>query len=202
MAKPGSKGGVDYSRKAGTGYLGGQGITMPDLKRVEQQFKRFGASFKRSPELEELHESVARMFVRSIRSNIKPSPVVARVRRKGKGPGYDIEPGTMRRSVWHFKLDDRYNTYFAGPRVGRKVPWRKDGWFANIVEEGDMMFNAQAMGGKANPKNNRPSRPKMGMRNKGAIAKGIKSAQPQAEAMLFAGYKKIIEKYAREAMKS
>jgi len=191
---------IHASRIANVEYLAGRGITMPDLDKVEKKFKEFGANFKRSKELEDLHEEVARMFVRHIRAQIKPSPVTARVRRKkAGGPGYDIEPGTMRRSVWHFKLDDRYNTYFAGPRVGRKVPWRKDGWFANIVEGGDMYFNQQAKEPSANPKNNRPSRPKMGMRNKGAIAKGIKAGIPTAEQRLTRGYKDIIELYALKA---
>jgi len=191
---------IHYSRTAKVEYLAGRGITMPDLDKVEKKFKEFGANFKKSKELEDLHEEVARMFVRHIRSQIKPSPVTARVRRKkAGGPGYDIEPGTMRRSVWHFKLDDRYNTYFAGPRVGRKVPWRKDGWFANIVEGGDMYFNQQARGASANPKNKRPSRPKMGMRNKGAIARGIKAGIPSAEKRLTKGYQDIIELYALKA---
>lgn len=188
--------------KAGVEYLRGQGIEMPDMRKVEKAFKSFGANFKESPELDDLHKEVARMFVRHIRSQIKPSPVVARVRRKkAGGPGYDIEPGTMRRSVWMFKMDDRYNTWFAGPRVGRKVPWRKDGWFANIVEGGDMMFNQQAKGPSANPKNKRPSRPKMGMRNKGAIAKGIEAGTPAANTRLLAGYRLIIDKYALAASK-
>ena len=152
-----------------------------DTKGIERKFAALMKAVGDEKQQLKIHRKVAKIAQKSMRAQIKNADQVIKVRRSGrdggkKGPSYDIEPGTLKRSIVSWKIR-RETSVWVGPRATGKTD-RKDGWFAGIVESGLQNYGPG--------------------RNKGAINRGKKLAQAPALQMLEKEYKKVIAKGARK----
>ena len=115
-----------------------------------------------------------------MQKNIEDAREVIRIRR-GKQTPLDIPIGTLNRSVRVWLIDKQANTYWVGPRVGRRMPLDSDGWFANIVEGGDQKFG--------------------GGRNKGVFERSIAAQRSAAFTLIKKRYERAIKKAAKAKKK-
>ena len=142
-----------------------------------------------------VHANTARTVRDVMRGNIKDADETFRIRRSGKrpmspkskrGPRMDIPPGTLKRSVWAWRIP-KTNDYWAGPRVswmlGKTLPVDRDGWFANIVEGDDQMFG--------------PGTP-----NAGVFERSARQAAPMATRFMLDEYSKRIDQAAKETRRT
>ena len=152
-----------------------------DTKGIERKFAALMKAVGDEQQQLKIHRKVAKIAQKSMRAQIVDADQVIRVRRSGRdggkrGPSYDIEPGTLKRSIIAWKIP-RETGVWVGPRATGKLD-RKDGWFAGIVESGLQNFGP----GK----------------NKGAIERGKKLASAPSIQMLEKEYKKVIAKAAKK----
>ena len=151
-----------------------------DTKGIERKFAALLKAVGDEQKQLKIHRKVAKIARQTMRDQVQDSPVTIRVRRSGRdggkrGPSYDIEPGTLKRSIVAWKIRQE-TAMWVGPRATGKLD-RKDGWFAGIVESGLQNFGPG--------------------RNKGAMQRGKMKAQGPALQMLESEYKKVIAKAAK-----
>jgi hypothetical protein len=150
-----------------------------DTKGIERKFAALLKAVDDEQKQLKIHRKVAKIARKSMRDEVKDSPVTIRVRRKKSGDeqpaNYDIEPGTLKRSIVAWKIRQE-TAMWVGPRATGRAD-RKDGWFAGIVESGLQNFGPG--------------------RNKGAMQRGKMKAQGPALQMLESEYKKVIAKAAK-----
>lgn len=128
-----------------------------------------------------IHRAAGNVIKKDMLSNIQDARETIRIRR-GKQAKLDIKPGTMRRSIKVWLIDNQHSTFWVGPRVGRRAPKDADAWFANIVEGDDQFIKG----------NNR---------NKGVFFKSISEAAPKAYTLMKKKYDFQIRKVARKKNK-
>jgi hypothetical protein len=151
-----------------------------DTRQVQKRFEGLMRAVKDEQKQLAIHRKVAKVVKVTMRAEVRDSPVVVKVRRSGRdggkpGPSYDIEPGTLKRSVIAWKIRGE-TSMWVGPRATGRLD-RKDGWFAGIVEGGDQRFGAGP--------------------NKGAFFRSRQKANGPALKLLEAEYVKVIQKAAK-----
>ena len=171
-----SGGGLEF-KGGGTGF---EGIGVDD-RALMKQLDSLRKQIKDVKVQKRIHRRVGNLYRKEMLSNIVDAKETIRVRR-GKQRPVDIEPGTLRRSVRVWQIDKRYSTFWAGPRVGKRMPPDSDGWFANIVEGDDQFVKG----------NNR---------NKGAFSKSISATRQAALASMKKSYSKAIDKQVQKTRK-
>lgn len=186
LSKQMSTGGPRSS--GGLGQLGVKNVAQggfvnigADTKAIERKFAELMKAVKDEKEQLKIHRKVAKIVRKSMRNEVIDADGVVKVRRSGRdggkpGPNYDIEPGTLKRSIIAWKIP-RETGVWVGPRATGKLD-RKDGWFAGMVESGLQNYGP----GK----------------NKGAMKRAKKIAQAPALQMLEKEYKKVIMKGAKK----
>ena len=163
------------------GGVGFEGIGA-DIKPLLKQFESMRKELNQKNVQRRIHRATAKLFKDEMQRNIQDADDVVRIRRGKKSANLDIPIGTLNRSVRVWLIDKQQNAYWVGPRVGKRVPTRSDGWFANIVEGGDQKFGAG--------------------RNKGVFARSIKNKRSAAESMMITKYKKAIDKAVKAKAKA
>ena len=161
---------------AGTGF---EGIGV-DIKPLMKQLQHMRKQIADKNVQRRIHRQVGKLYKDEMKNNIKDAREVIRIRR-GKQKGLDIPIGTLNRSVRVWLVDKQANTYWVGPRVGRRMPLDSDGWFANIVEGGDGKFGEG--------------------RNKGVFERSIRNKRNAAFTMMQTKYQKAINKAAKAKKK-
>ena len=161
---------------AGTGF---EGIGV-DIKPLMKQLEHLRKQINDDKVQRRIHREVGKLYKDEMKNNIKDAREVIRIRR-GKQKPLDIPIGTLNRSVRVWLIDKQANTYWVGPRVGRRMPLNSDGWFANIVEGGDGKFGEG--------------------RNKGVFERSIRNKRNAAFTMMQTKYKKAIAKAAKAKKK-
>jgi hypothetical protein len=160
----------------GTGF---EGIGV-DIKPLMKQLEHMRKQIADKNVQRRIHREVGRLYKKEMQRNIKDAREVIRIRR-GKQKGLDIPIGTLNRSVRVWLIDKQANTYWVGPRVGRRMPLDSDGWFANIVEGGDAKFGQG--------------------RNKGVFELSIRNKRTEALNLMSKRYKKAIDRAAKAKKK-
>ena len=161
---------------AGTGFEGIGVDVKPLMKQLEHMRKQIADKNVQR----RIHRAVGKVYKDEMQNNIKDAREVIRIRR-GKQKPLDIPIGTLNRSVRVWLIDKQANTYWVGPRVGRRMPLDSDGWFANIVEGGDGKFGEG--------------------RNKGVFERSIRNKRTEALNLMRKRYKKAIDKAAKAKKK-
>ena len=161
---------------AGTGF---EGIGV-DIKPLMKQLEHMRKQIADKNVQRRIHRAVGKVYKDEMQTNIKDAREVIRIRR-GKQKPLDIPIGTLNRSVRVWLIDKQANTYWVGPRVGRRMPLDEDGWFANIVEGGDGKFGEG--------------------RNKGVFERSIRNKRTEALNLMRKRYKKAIDKAAKAKKK-
>lgn len=160
----------------GTGFEGIGVDVKPLMKQLEHMRKQIADKNVQR----RIHRAVGKVYKDEMQTNIKDAREVIRIRR-GKQKPLDIPIGTLNRSVRVWLIDKQANTYWVGPRVGRRMPLDSDGWFANIVEGGDGKFGEG--------------------RNKGVFERSIRNKRTEALNLMRKRYKKAIDKAAKAKKK-
>lgn len=112
-----------------------QTVTVKGMDEVLKNLNKLAQwSEKDAANLRAIDKRVGEVYNVSLRANIKDSPVDIKVYRGGE-KRQTIKRGTLRRSVKTFVKRGRT---FAGPKStkSRTKTNRQNGWFANIVEQG------------------------------------------------------------------
>tara|TARA_R100001510_G_C7632500_1_gene191137 strand:+ start:58 stop:573 length:516 start_codon:yes stop_codon:yes gene_type:complete len=161
---------------AGTGF---EGIGV-DIKPLMKQLENLRKQINDDKVQRRIHREVGKLYKDEMKNNIKDAREVIRIRR-GKQKPLDIPIGTLNRSVRVWLIDKQANTYWVGPRVGRRMPLDSDGWFANIVEGGDAKFGEG--------------------RNKGVFERSIANKRTAAFNLMRERYKRAIRKAAKAKKK-
>jgi len=161
---------------AGTGF---EGIGV-DIKPLMKQLEHMRKQIANKNVQRRIHRAVGKVYKDEMQANIKDAREVIRIRR-GKQKPLDIPIGTLNRSVRVWLIDKQANTYWVGPRVGRRMSIDEDGWFANIVEGGDGKFGEG--------------------RNKGVFERSIRNKRNEAFTMMRTKYQKAINKAAKAKKK-
>ena len=167
-----------------------------DLLKQIDRIALWGRTEKQK-EVRKIHVEVANIGKKSVRKAITNHKGTIKVRRSGKlggkrGPSYDIEKGTLKRSIRVFNVMYSKTSVMVGPRSGvidrtLRGPQdgaliRNDGYFAHFVNEGDL---PQHMGGRG--AYNGP--------NRGFFERGMRPAIPQMTAKLIELYRLHFDKY-------
>ena len=160
-------------------------------KQLERTFRKLAKQLNDPKTQRKIHAEVGRHVRDVMRNEIKDANEMIRVRRSGKkpmspkskkGPPIDIPIGTLKRSVWTWRIP-KTNDYWAGPRVTwmqkKRLPVDRDGWFANIVEGDDQMFGN-------------------GTQNAGVFERSARIAAPGGERLMLKRYTEAIDKVARQ----
>ena len=158
------------------GKLGFEG-NGADIKPLMKQFEQLRKQVTDQNVQKRIHRAVGKIYKDEMLNNIVDARETIRIRRGGKG-GFDIKPGTLRRSIKVWLIDKQKSTYWVGPRAGKRAPKDGDGWFANIVEGDDQYVKG----------NNR---------NKGVFARSIANKRSEAFEKMRKKYKFQIDKVAR-----
>lgn len=159
------------------------GIGAGDMDRITAQLVALAKQLgPKNEAILQANAVAARYFARGMRRAVKDShPKYVRVRSANRKP-LNVKRGTLRRSVMAWRVDERYNTFWAGPRVGRKVPPTRDGWFANIVEGDDQFIEGTN-------------------RNKDVFTDTIRQLQPTTQRWLVKKYQREVERVAAQISK-
>lgn len=144
---------------------------------LEKQFEELRKQVKNTKVQRRIHRSAGNVIKKEMYGNISDAKEVVRIRRGEDSDPLDIPIGTLRRSIRVWLIDKQKTSYWVGPRVGRRMPVDRDGWFANIVEGGDQKFGQG--------------------RNKGVFRKSIMNAAPKAYDKMRKGYERAIRKAAK-----
>jgi len=150
---------------------------------LEKQFKEIAKHIKDSKTQRKIHRTAGNVIKKEMIGNIRDARETIRLRRGhtkrsatfGKPYKMDIPVGTLRRSVKVWLINNQQNAYWVGPRVGRRAPVNRDGWFANIVEGDDQFIKGSN-------------------RNKDVFFKSITAAAPKAFEKMRQQYRKEIAK--------
>lgn len=155
----------------------------------------WGSSADRKAVLQ-IHKAVAAIGKNSVRRQITShAGGTINVRRTGRfggkrGPDYDIQKGTLKRSIRVFGVMGDKTSVMVGPRSGvidKTLPGptgviRNDGYFAHFVEEGDLPRHMGGRGAYTGP-------------NRGFFERGMKPALPRMTAELIRRYRDRFDKY-------
>ena len=141
---------------SGTHFVNPRGLEGFDqLMHQLDQIEKWGHSKDRR-KVKGIHKKVAAIARKAIRREITNHPTTIKVRRSGKlggkrGPNYDIQSGTLKRSIKTFDAKGSKTSVMVGPRSGlieKTGPGagtiRDDGYFGHMIHEGDL---PQHMGG-------------------------------------------------------
>jgi len=158
------------------GKVGFEGIGA-DIKPLLKQFEQMRKQVTNPKIQKQIHRAVGKIYKDEMLNNIVDAREIIRIRRGGKG-GFDIKPGTLRRSIKVWLIDKQKSTYWVGPRAGKRAPKDGDGWFANIVEGDDQYVKG----------NNR---------NKGVFARSIANKRGEALTKMRKKYEFQIRKAAK-----
>lgn len=135
------------------------------LMRQLDQIEKWGHS-KDVRKVKSIHKKVAGIARKAIRREITNHPKTIHVRRSGKlggkrGPNYDIQPGTLKRSIKVFDAKGYRTSVMVGPRSGiieKTGPGagtiRDDGYFAHMIHEGDLPKHMGGPGSYNGPNRN------------------------------------------------
>lgn len=124
------------------------------LDELMKQIGRLGDFPKEmSRELRKANRKIGSMASKRIKPQVPRAKRVFEVRRSGKrggkrGSDMDIQPGTLRRSIGVRNSRGSRINVFVGPR-SRGVSQRNDGWFAGIVEGGNVGGRNRSTGSQA-----------------------------------------------------
>jgi len=147
------------------------------LDELIKQIGRIGEFPKvMAKELRQSNKKIGQLASRKVKPQIPRSKRVFQVRRSD-GPDYDIQPGTLRRSIGVKNSRGSRVNVFVGPKAGGSP--KNDGWFAGIVESGHV-------GGR-----NRSA----GSSNFKKIAPALERLRPMMERLQVMQYRKIFDKY-------
>jgi len=148
-----------------------------------------------------IHKAVAQIGKNSLRRSITSHKGgTIKVRRSGRfggkrGPSYDIQKGTLKRSIRVFGVMGDKTSVMVGPRSGvidktlsgpSAGTIRNDGYFAHMVNEGDLPKHMGGRGAYTGP-------------NRGFFERGMKPAIPRMTAMLVRLYRERFDKYMSKA---
>jgi hypothetical protein len=169
---------------------------MDDLLKQIDKVAMWGTTEDRKAVLK-IHKAVAQIGKNSVRRAITSHKGgTINVRRSGrfggkKGPSYDIQKGTLKRSIRVFGVMGNKTSVMVGPRSGvidktmtgpSAGLIRNDGYFAHFVEEGDLPRHMGGPGSYNGP-------------NRGFFARGMKPAIPRMTADLVRRYRARFDKY-------
>ena len=138
--------------------MAGNIVGLEGVMRGMSRIAEWGGSGDRK-NLLKIHKIVARIGQKSVKRTISNASGTVYVRRSGryggkKGPSYDIQKGTLKRSIKVFRSLGSQVNVMVGPRSGtvdKKMSGpeagviRNDGYFAHFIHEGDLPDH---MGGK------------------------------------------------------
>jgi len=172
---------------------------MDDLLKQIDKVAMWGSSEDRKKVLK-IHKAVAQIGKNSLRREITShSGGTIKVRRSGRfggkrGPSYDIQKGTLKRSIRVFGVMGNKTSVMVGPRSGlidRTLASpvgniRNDGYFAHFVEEGDLPRHMGGPGAYTGP-------------NRGFFERGMKPAIPRMTAELVRRYRMAFDQYMSRA---
>jgi len=144
---------------------------------LEKQFAELRKQVSDPKKQKSIHRSAGNVIKKEMTSRIQDAREVVRIRRGPDSDPLDIPIGTLRRSIRVWLIDKQQTSYWVGPRVGRRMPVDRDGWFANIVEGGDQKFGQG--------------------RNKGVFYDSITTAAPRAYELMKRKYQNQINKAAK-----
>tara|TARA_R100000654_G_C2631911_1_gene120269 strand:+ start:50 stop:658 length:609 start_codon:yes stop_codon:yes gene_type:complete len=170
-----------------------------ELMKQIDKVAMWGSSADRKAILK-IHKAVAAIGKNSVRRQITShAGGTIKVRRTGKfggkrGPSYDIQKGTLKRSIRVFNVMGDKTSVMVGPRSGmidKTVPKpsgviRNDGYFAHFVEEGDLPQHMGGRGAYTGP-------------NRGFFARGMRPALPRMTAELVRRYRERFDKFMSRA---
>jgi len=169
---------------------------MDELLKQIDKVAMWGSTQDRK-EILKIHKAVAQIGKNSVRRAITSHKGgTIKVRRSGrfggkKGPSYDIQKGTLKRSIRVFDVMGNKTSVMVGPRSGlidRTMAGpsagviRNDGYFAHFVEEGDLPRHMGGRGAYTGP-------------NRGFFVRGMKPALPRMTAELIRRYRMRFDKY-------
>lgn len=110
------------------------------VRALERKLEKMSKAYKMdNSNLRQINETAGGMFSRAMKRNVTDAKQTIYVSRGEGKKSMKIKPGTLRRSMATWLIDDQGNAYWAGPQSGRKVGRTKDAWFAYIVES-DQQF--------------------------------------------------------------
>ncbi len=165
------------------------------LKQVDK-VGMWGSTADRKAVLK-IHKAVAAIGKNAVRRSITSHKGgTIKVRRSGRfggkrGPSYDIQKGTLKRSIRVFGVMGNKTSVMVGPRSGvidktmagpSAGVIRNDGYFAHFVEEGDLPRHMGGRGAYNGP-------------NRGFFERGMKPAIPRMTAELVRRYRDRFDKY-------
>tara|TARA_R110000796_G_C14508646_1_gene429652 strand:+ start:440 stop:964 length:525 start_codon:yes stop_codon:yes gene_type:complete len=171
-----SGGGLEF-KGGGTGF---EGIGVDD-RALMKQLEALRKQVADKKVQVRIHRRVGRMYQKEMLAHIYEARETIRVRRGRQSP-IDIAPGTLRRSIRVWQIDKKNSTFWAGPRVGRKMPADSDAWFANIVEGDDQFIKGTN-------------------RHKDVFKNSIAATTPKALESMRKSYKKAIDKQVKKTRK-
>jgi hypothetical protein len=131
-------------------------------------------------------KNAAKPFIKSVRDNIEPGRSRKAVGksikgRSGKDKSVTYKSGNLKRSIGYIKSKGRYNLIgYVGPRYGKKATKTGDGYYGAMVNFGTARGKAKAA--------------LKDKRNVDFIGKGYSAGLQQANALLYAQVKRILEK--------
>jgi hypothetical protein len=172
---------------------------MDELLKQIDKIAMWGSTEDRKKVLK-IHKAVAQIGKNSVRRQITShAGGTIKVRRTGRlggkrGPSYDIQKGTLKRSIRVFGVMGNKTSVMVGPRSGvidkslaRPVGTiRNDGYFAHFVEEGDLPRHMGGRGAYTGP-------------NRGFFERGMKPALPRMTAELVRRYRQAFDQYMNRA---
>lgn len=110
------------------------------VRALERKLEKMAKAYKMdNSRLRQINETAAGIFSRAMKRNVTDASKTIYVSRGDGKKSMKIKPGTLRRSMAAWLIDDSGNAYWAGPQTGRKVGRTRDAWFAYIVES-DQQF--------------------------------------------------------------
>ena len=121
----------------------------PELSRQLDQIEKWGHSKDRR-KVKSIHKKAAAIGRKALRRAVTNHGKTIHVRRNGRlggksGPDYDIASGTLKRSIKTFDAKGSKTSVMVGPRSGiieKRGPGagaiRDDGYFAHMINEGDL----------------------------------------------------------------
>ena len=131
-------------------------------------------------------KNAAKPFINSVRSQIEDGRTRKAVGKSIKGRGgkdksVTYKPGNLRRSIGYIQSKGRYNLIgYVGPRFGKKATKTGDGYYGAMVNFGVARGKARAQVKET--------------QNVDFIGKGYRAGLQQANALLYAQVKRIIDK--------
>ena len=197
----------EYFARRSSGPVRNPGYLQPgriegfdDLMKQVNKIAMWGSTDDRKA-VRKIHSAVAKIGQKSVKRAItNHSGGTIKVRRTGRlggkrGPDYDIQKGTLKRSIRVFNVLGDKTSLMVGPRSGiidKSMPGpsagiiRNDGYFAHFVEEGDLPRHMGGRGAYTGP-------------NRGFFERGMKPALPRMTAELVRRYRARFDKYMSKA---